>query len=125
MVHQVKKNGRFRLCGPIFSCDFEKEIKINNPVFLSWFFSFFISYKKINKMSSPELPPLTKKDTLVHFNKGHAEEGNELTRVVLVCLDPESADITFQWALDNFISPSKDLVSFHIIFISIITQIIV
>ncbi|KAG2203943.1 hypothetical protein INT47_007526 [Mucor saturninus] len=61
-------------------------------------------------MSTSEHPPLTKKDTLVHFNEGHAEEGHELTRVVLICLDPESADITFQWALDNFITPTKDLV---------------
>lgn len=62
-------------------------------------------------MSTSELPPLTKRDTLVHYSEGHAEEGHELTRVVLICLDPESADITFQWALDNFISPKKDLVS--------------
>lgn len=56
-------------------------------------------------------PPLTKKDTLVHASEGHAKENHDLTRVVLVCLDPESAETTFKWALDNFIVPKKDLVS--------------
>ncbi|CEG79255.1 hypothetical protein RMATCC62417_15446 [Rhizopus microsporus] len=52
------------------------------------------------------LPPLTKKDTLIH----HEEHDRELTRVVMVCLDPVSAQVTFDWALDNFIVPQKDLV---------------
>ena len=54
---------------------------------------------------------LTKTDTLVHHFEGHADTNPELTRVVLVCLDPESASITFKWAIDNFIAPQKDLVS--------------
>ncbi|KAI9247818.1 hypothetical protein EDC94DRAFT_625769 [Helicostylum pulchrum] len=56
------------------------------------------------------LPPLTKKDTLVHASEGHAKEDHHLTRVVLVCLDPESSETTFKWALDNFIVPEKDLI---------------
>lgn len=55
--------------------------------------------------------PLVKTDTLVHSFEGHADTNPELTRVVLICLDPESAGITFQWALDNFVCPKKDLVS--------------
>lgn len=57
--------------------------------------------------------PLTRKDTLVGvYPGGHSEEGHELSRVVVVCLDPQSAETTFQWAMDNFIVPKKDLVSF-------------
>lgn len=58
-----------------------------------------------------DLEPLTRQDTLVQSHKGHADESPELTRVVLVCLDPETSEITFKWALDNFIVPQKDLVS--------------
>ncbi|KAI8047724.1 uncharacterized protein B0P05DRAFT_565399 [Gilbertella persicaria] len=54
-----------------------------------------------------ELPPLQKTDTLVH---SHSHEDTNLTRVVLVCLDPESAETTFHWAIDNFVIPQKDLV---------------
>lgn len=57
------------------------------------------------------LPPLTKKDTLVHASEGHAKEDHDLTRVVQICLDPESAEHTFKWALENFIVPKRDLVS--------------
>ncbi|KAI9473482.1 MAG: hypothetical protein EXX96DRAFT_488686 [Benjaminiella poitrasii] len=57
-----------------------------------------------------DLAPLAKVDTIVHND----ENSFELSRVVLVCLDPESSDITFKWALDNFIIPSKDLVSLSI-----------
>lgn len=55
--------------------------------------------------------PLVKTDTLVHSSEAHPDTHPELTRVVLICLDPESAGITFQWALDNFVCPKKDLVS--------------
>ncbi|KAI7906390.1 uncharacterized protein BX663DRAFT_496257 [Cokeromyces recurvatus] len=54
-----------------------------------------------------ELPSLKKVDTIVHND----DNGPELNRVVLICLDPESSNVTFQWALDNFIVPSKDLVN--------------
>ncbi|KAI8345306.1 hypothetical protein EDC96DRAFT_521731 [Choanephora cucurbitarum] len=53
------------------------------------------------------LPPLQKTDTLVH---SHPEEIPDLTRVVLICLDPDSAEVTFHWAMENFIEPHKDLV---------------
>lgn len=54
---------------------------------------------------------LQKTDTLVRHFAGKSDEIPELTRVVLLCLDPISADTTFHWALDNFIIPPKDLVS--------------
>jgi hypothetical protein len=53
---------------------------------------------------------LQKTDTLVKHFSGKSDESTELTRVVIVCLDPISGDTTFQWALDNFIVPHKDLV---------------
>ncbi|KAI8328024.1 hypothetical protein BD560DRAFT_417493, partial [Blakeslea trispora] len=52
-------------------------------------------------------PPLQKMDTIVH---SHPEETPDLARVVLICLDPDSAEVTFHWAMDNFIVPQKDLV---------------
>jgi hypothetical protein len=58
-------------------------------------------------MSADKLSPLTETDTLIH----HEEHDRELSRVVMVCLDPDSADTVFTWANDNFIIPSKDLVS--------------
>lgn len=61
-------------------------------------------------MSNTEDLTLKKTDTLVQTYAGTSDESPDLTRVVLVCLDPESADTTFQWALDNFIMPKKDLV---------------
>ncbi|KAG1123699.1 hypothetical protein G6F42_010301 [Rhizopus arrhizus] len=61
-------------------------------------------------MSTTEDLNLKKTDTLVQTYAGSSDESPDLTRVVLVCLDPESADTTFQWALDNFIVPKKDLV---------------
>lgn len=62
-------------------------------------------------MSTSQDLNLKKTDTLVQTYAGASDESPELTRVVLVCLDPESADTTFRWALDNFIVPHKDLVS--------------
>lgn len=62
-------------------------------------------------MSTTQDLNLKKTDTLVQTYAGTSDESPDLTRVVLVCLDPESADTTFQWALDNFIVPKKDLVS--------------
>lgn len=50
---------------------------------------------------------LTKRDTLVH----HEEHDRELTRVIMICLDDDSAETTFNWAQENFIAPHKDLVS--------------
>ncbi|KAF1805777.1 hypothetical protein V8B55DRAFT_1488855 [Mucor lusitanicus] len=61
-------------------------------------------------MSTTQDLNLKKTDTLVQTYAGASDESPDLTRVVLVCLDPESADTTFQWALDNFIVPKKDLV---------------
>jgi hypothetical protein len=76
-----------------------------------------ISHKIIMSTSTPkstvppDLEPITRTDTLVQTYKGKADESPELTRVVLICLDPESAEITFEWALENFIVSQKDLVS--------------
>ncbi|KAI8639830.1 hypothetical protein BD408DRAFT_445686 [Parasitella parasitica] len=61
-------------------------------------------------MSNTEDLTLKKTDTLVQTYAGTSDESPELTRVVLICLDPDSADTTFHWALDNFIAPKKDLV---------------
>ncbi|KAG1467148.1 hypothetical protein G6F56_004569 [Rhizopus delemar] len=49
---------------------------------------------------------LTKRDTLVH----HEEHDRELTRVIMICLDDDSAETTFNWAQENFIAPHKDLI---------------
>ncbi|KAI9275986.1 hypothetical protein BY458DRAFT_141536 [Sporodiniella umbellata] len=49
---------------------------------------------------------ITKQDTLIH----HEEHDRDLSRVIMVCLDDESAETTFHWALDNFIVPHKDLI---------------
>jgi hypothetical protein len=54
--------------------------------------------------------PAGNKDVLVQNTSEAPDHHSSLSRVVLVCLDPVSADITFQWALDNFIAPQKDLV---------------
>jgi hypothetical protein len=54
--------------------------------------------------------PAGNKDVLVQNTPEDSDHHSSLSRVVLVCLDPVSADITFQWALDNFIAPQKDLV---------------
>ncbi|GAN03395.1 universal stress protein YxiE-like [Mucor ambiguus] len=61
-------------------------------------------------MSTTQDLDIKKTDTLVQTYAGASDESPDLTRVVLVCLDPVSADTTFQWALDNFIVPKKDLV---------------
>ncbi|KAI8991993.1 hypothetical protein BDF20DRAFT_909691 [Mycotypha africana] len=47
-----------------------------------------------------------RRDSLVHTYSGN----DNLSRVVLLCLDPLSAEVTYKWALDNFISIEKDLV---------------
>jgi hypothetical protein len=54
--------------------------------------------------------PAGNKDVLVQNTSEAPDHHSSLSRVVLVCLDPVSADITFQWALDNFIAPQKVLV---------------
>ncbi|CEP09187.1 hypothetical protein [Parasitella parasitica] len=61
-------------------------------------------------MSNTEDLTLKKTDTLVQTYAGTSDESPELSRVILVCLDPDSAETTFKWALDNFIVPKKDLV---------------
>ncbi|KAI8369503.1 uncharacterized protein BYT42DRAFT_584700 [Radiomyces spectabilis] len=51
-----------------------------------------------------------KRDTLVE-QFDHAPEAHErLKRVVLISLDKHSADYVFNWAIENFIQPEKDLI---------------
>ncbi|TPX57747.1 hypothetical protein SpCBS45565_g08159 [Spizellomyces sp. 'palustris'] len=61
--------------------------------------------------SNQDLPgqPLERRDTIVHEHPDEATD-RPITRVVVIALDSsKSSDYAFNWALDNFLSPEKDL----------------
>ncbi|ORX62100.1 adenine nucleotide alpha hydrolases-like protein [Hesseltinella vesiculosa] len=60
-------------------------------------------------MSSTE-QPLSKRDQLIEkFSRDENSQRN-LDRVVVVAIDPKSAEYVFEWAVKQFIRPEKDLV---------------
>ena len=64
--------------------------------------------------SPPKSPKMSthKRDTLVEqYSHRDDEHGAiQLQRVVLISIDPNSAEYVLNWALDNFIRPESDLV---------------
>jgi hypothetical protein len=46
---------------------------------------------------------------IVHHVQEH-EDYNNLTRVVVVCLDEATCESVFQWSVHNFINPQLDMV---------------
>ncbi|KAI8141969.1 hypothetical protein BJV82DRAFT_616623 [Fennellomyces sp. T-0311] len=73
------------------------------------FFFLFRNQKK--KMSSP--PKLVqRRDTLVEHYSHHADEHGKISlqRIVVVSIDPSSAEYVVNWALDNYIRPDSDLI---------------
>ncbi|KAI7854766.1 hypothetical protein BDC45DRAFT_508064 [Circinella umbellata] len=64
--------------------------------------------------SPPKSPKASthKRDTLVEqYSHNENEHGTiHLQRVVLISIDPNSAEYVLDWALDNFIRPESDLI---------------
>ena len=53
-----------------------------------------------------------RRDTIVeHYPLVEGQQQIEIQRVVVISIDPNSAKYVVDWAVDNFIQPSKDLVS--------------
>ena len=54
----------------------------------------------------------TRRDTIVeHYPLVEGQEQVDIQRVVVISIDPNSAQYVIDWAVDNFIQSSKDLVS--------------
>ncbi|KAI7875953.1 adenine nucleotide alpha hydrolases-like protein [Lichtheimia hyalospora FSU 10163] len=52
-----------------------------------------------------------RRDTIVeHYPLVEGQQQIEIQRVVVISIDPNSAKYVVDWAVDNFIQPSKDLV---------------
>ncbi|CDH48795.1 predicted protein [Lichtheimia corymbifera JMRC:FSU:9682] len=53
----------------------------------------------------------TRRDTIVeHYPLVEGQQQVDIQRVVVISIDPNSAKYVIDWAVDNFIQPSKDLV---------------
>lgn len=69
---------------------------------------FFLQKNTLFIMSKRD----TRRDTIVeHYPLVEGQQQVDIQRVVVISIDPNSAKYVIDWAVDNFIQPSKDLVS--------------
>lgn len=54
---------------------------------------------------------MSRRDTIVEQYRHEGEHEGGLDRVVMISIDPSSAEYILDWAMENFIRPDKDLVS--------------